>query len=432
MGVTIHYHGQLADPSRIEDFEDRVLDLVLELGGQVQLWRTSASTGSERIVRGVIATIEPGQEPLWLVVSPEGKLLHFADLEDAEQHPIDGISYCSTKTQYGSPVGHVAIVELLRALKAEFIPDLHVSDEGDYWETGDLRNLAQKLGYLNRMIDSVAAGLESHPLNSEAAEDLDILATRIERVVRIAHQTISRPAEHPPVGPVADSPFVDAPWTETDWDEAFRANRRQQERIQRAVEERMQAGDSTEEALRAAFDAELGAFADDSPERWESEQGDEEEAEEEPTEAWQESAETPPEDSTFIHVERHPLLKRTTKLLVAAMRQLEDRESPAIDPFMQGLMDLNGGLAQALDDEEEVAEGWQDSDDDETDAGLIIVQLKRALRGAAFAKGSLYNLDDGLLAAETSKEFHAVLVEISSEIVERLREARKRMNGSSF
>lgn len=426
MGVTIHYHGELADPSRIEDFEDRVLDLILELGGQVQLWRTSASAESERIVRGVIATIEPGQESLWLVVSPEGKLLHFADLEDAEKHPIDGISYCSTKTQYGSPVGHVAIIELLRALKAEFIPELHVSDEGDYWETENLRNLAQKLGYLNRVIDSVSAGLTEHPLSSEAAEDLDILTTRIERVVRIAHQTISRPAEHPPVGPVADSPFVDAPWNEADWDDAFRANRRQQERIQRAVEERMQAGDSTEEALRAAFRTELGAFADREPAEWE-----EEEAEEEPTEAWQESADTPPDDSTFIHVERHPLLKRATKLLVAAMRQLENRESPAINPFMQGLMDLNGGLAQALEEEEEDAEGWQDSDDDDAlDAGLITVQLKRALRGAAFAKGSLFNLDDTLLAAETSKEFHAVLDEISSEIVERLRDARKRLGKS--
>jgi len=36
MGVTISYCGSLADLDRIEDFEDRVLDLALELGGTGQ------------------------------------------------------------------------------------------------------------------------------------------------------------------------------------------------------------------------------------------------------------------------------------------------------------------------------------------------------------------------------------------------------------
>ena len=34
MGVTIAYRGQLADLSRVEDFEDRLVDLALEMGGR--------------------------------------------------------------------------------------------------------------------------------------------------------------------------------------------------------------------------------------------------------------------------------------------------------------------------------------------------------------------------------------------------------------
>ena len=33
MGITVAYRGRLADLTRIEDFEDRLLDFALEVGG---------------------------------------------------------------------------------------------------------------------------------------------------------------------------------------------------------------------------------------------------------------------------------------------------------------------------------------------------------------------------------------------------------------
>ena len=44
MGVTISYRGSLADMDRVEDFEDRVLDVALEIGGHAQVWRSSAGS----------------------------------------------------------------------------------------------------------------------------------------------------------------------------------------------------------------------------------------------------------------------------------------------------------------------------------------------------------------------------------------------------
>ena len=44
MGITIHYRGAIASLDRVEDFEDRVLDLALELGGQAHIWRTACDT----------------------------------------------------------------------------------------------------------------------------------------------------------------------------------------------------------------------------------------------------------------------------------------------------------------------------------------------------------------------------------------------------
>ena len=85
MGVTISYRGSLADLDRIEDFEDRVLDLALELGGQATIWRTAADDNPRRVVRGVMLNLFPGQETTSLLLSPEGWLINLVEIEEAEK-----------------------------------------------------------------------------------------------------------------------------------------------------------------------------------------------------------------------------------------------------------------------------------------------------------------------------------------------------------
>jgi hypothetical protein len=70
MGVTIAYRGRIADLSRIEEFEDRLVDFALEFGGMARIWRTWADSNPERMVRGVIVDIAPEHESASLLVSP--------------------------------------------------------------------------------------------------------------------------------------------------------------------------------------------------------------------------------------------------------------------------------------------------------------------------------------------------------------------------
>src|SRR5438128_4399057 len=135
MGITIAYRGRLADLTRIEDFEDRLVDLALEVGGLAQIWRNHARENPERMVRGVILDLSPGQESTSLLLSPEGWLIGLADIEDAERGRLKEPPWCITKTQFGPIEGHVALVEMFTALRREFLPDLEVNDEGRYWET---------------------------------------------------------------------------------------------------------------------------------------------------------------------------------------------------------------------------------------------------------------------------------------------------------
>ena len=176
MGVTVHYRGTIDDPDRIEDLEDRLVDFALDSGADVQIWRTASSTDSSRVVRGVILNLVPGQEPTSLLFSPEGWLIPLTDIEDAELGRLNEPPWCFVKTQFGSVEGHVQLVELLEALKREFIGGLEVADEGQYWETRDIAGLRATFSKLQSAINGLADGLRRYGLSAEAAEDPQIVA----------------------------------------------------------------------------------------------------------------------------------------------------------------------------------------------------------------------------------------------------------------
>ena len=168
--------------ARIEDFEDRLLDFALEIGGAARIWRSWADNDPNRMVRGIILDLAPGHESTSLLVSPEGWLIGLTDIQDAEEGRLEEPPWCFVKTQFGPVEGHVAIVEMLAALKRHFVPDLEVSDDGGYWETHDLAALVRKRDLTKGAIDGLAEGLRRHGLNREAAEDPDILLRHVERV----------------------------------------------------------------------------------------------------------------------------------------------------------------------------------------------------------------------------------------------------------
>lgn len=435
MGLTIHYRGRLTDLTRIEDFEDRVLDLVLEIGGTAEIWRSAPSEKPSRMVRGILATLAPGQETTSLLVSPEGWLLGLFEIKAAEEGLLSEPPWCSVKTQFGPVEAHVALVELLRALEREFLAELDVNDEGGYWESRDLGGLIAKHAAVQAAIDGIREGLERHGLSSEAAEDPAILARRIERIAEQVHRVISRPSEHPdPFSGEEDETelFPDPDEVEARWDAVFRYNRRRQERLHRAIEERLQQGEPHDEALKNAF-RDVGipvpgdpAIADDEDEFGDDDFGDVDEDEpwSIPDEAWKESLDEDDDPRSLFEKQCHPLLKRAMELLHRLNDVFNDspnEQETALRTLFQGAGDLMGGLSQATA-----------HDSDEVEAlsaemvGLHVVQLKRALRGAAFARCALFQLGDSV-DRPTLDELRETFRAIERDVFQFLGETRAAM-----
>jgi hypothetical protein len=433
--------------------------LALELGGQVKVWRSAADDDPRRVVRGVILNLFPGQETTSLLISPEGWLINLFEIEASEKGDLAGPPWCFVKTQFGPVEGHVALVELLAALKREFFADLEVQDEGGYWETRDLPDLAAKMKHVQAAIDGLAEGIRRYGLSPEAAEDREILLARIERIARLVHRTLSRPAEHPPVHwdddelDAGDDSDGNRGGDESQWDALYKENRRRQERMHRAIEEHLAQGDDLDEAMDAAMHEEtaLGLPQDPSDEpddEWtEDDEAEEpwmEEDDDEADEPWKES---PTEaacrgDDEFGIPDRpcHPLQQRAFDLMLRLHGLFKDGTESAgshQEVLLYGAGEIVGGLVQALGREPPFSS-------DETESlpfaapewgpmsGLSIVQLKRAMRGAAFALGALFPLKAGGALDEAAfQELHAAIDHLQTGIYTELARLRQRRAGES-
>lgn len=383
MGITIHYRGTMGDMTRVEEFEDRVLDLALEIGGSAQVWRSWPDEDPARVVRGLILELSPGQEATSLLIGPEGWLTPLHEIEAAENGTLTEPPQCWVKTQFGSVEGHVAVVELLSYLKQQFVPDLDVTDESGYWEHRDLKQLIGHMARLRAMIDGFAAKLRASPLSPEAAEDPQIVATRVERIAMQVQRTLARPPEHPPV--TFDGNLDSDELDESLWDASFKEQRRKQERIQRAIADQLRSGADHSSAVEDAMRNEGLLDLPGEPDA--RDMSDELDDDDLPLDSTDGDDEFDHEQFEEVELEDHPLLEFASDLhlrVIQLVKEADEKQSTLVGSLLRGMGDITGGLAQALT--------GRDTPLDSFARGLCLVQLKRALRGAAFARGAVYPL----------------------------------------
>lgn len=413
MGITIQYRGTIDDLTRVEAFEDRILDIVFALGGRGRIWRSFVDRNPARVVRGLIVDLTPGQDSCSLMISPEGHLTGLADIEDAEQGRISAPLWCFVKTQFGSVEGHAALVAILRALKSEFISNLEVQDESGYWDHRDPVALAEAMRRNMEAVLVLREALRGSGMSEEAMEDPAILAARIERIAILVQQKLA--SEQESVDRGQDSHAIENPeWSEPTFEQEVSAaqkyyerNLRRGERMSRRINELIAEGLSASLAFQRAMeeeglpietaeeeDATLVEEGLPDSESWEAE------AAVDAAEAW--AAEDPEESDCD-----EGLVQAAKALLLEVMRQAPTEYGPShasvVQVTQQGLMDVIGGLVQATCGRE----------DDPPSRASDIVQLKRASRGIAYANGGFFLMkSERLIDAPTAEAWHASLAEI--------------------
>ena len=189
MGITIHYNGKIQDRARFAEMLDAArlycaeqrwaaLDVDERIIGHVERVVETRETPIEingiqgtdvetitalfpidDTMRGLLITIHPESEPVWLTFNEAGEMIYYMALNDTGEYWENKSLF--TKTQFAGVNAHIALCEFLHWLHDTYMPTLHVYDEGGYYESGDENQLARAFDTLNFIMDRVQTELEN-------------------------------------------------------------------------------------------------------------------------------------------------------------------------------------------------------------------------------------------------------------------------------
>lgn len=409
MALTIHYRGTLDDLSQVEQFEDCVVRLSFSVGGMPTIWRSYVGDDSERVIRGVVVDMAEGVERLSLLISPEGHFIPAFTNDELVIGEIAEAPLCSVRTQFGSPLSHVCIALLMKAIRQRFASNLAIVDESNYLESGDFHGLIRE-HTASFTVNEQSLRPSLFTLTKEAAEDAAIIASRVQRIAALVDremQVESRdglsPTNEPCQHVINEIEIKDAYEEltleeEVAWFEnQLKRSELRNQRIARRIDEARIQGYESYEAFIEAMRAEgLKLPNEDEVDTYQQELSELDGNAYEPNLEW--GAEE--SEDSFIDMENrmespeHPAVSISQSMLLQLIHLsnlADDGDSPHSNYYaiaISGVMECIGGLVQAT----------SRADDDRMNRALAITQLRRALRGHAFATGAITALHglDGL------------------------------------
>ncbi|KAF0241318.1 MAG: hypothetical protein FD180_4510 [Planctomycetota bacterium] len=388
MTLQLSWRGRLADPGRIDSFEDALLEVALEFGGQFH------PLDPEDHARGGLLDLSPGLGRIPFAVQRDGRLATI----QGESAATDG--WISVPAHFATAEGHSLLVEVLEALCDAFLPGLEIRDDAGYAGAHDAEAF---------LAARARSGAEASPFKPA------ILRRRVRAVIDLPEQKRPSIGKNDPEG--TDSRVEG---TEAEWDAFYRRNLRRNAGLRRSIEMSVAGGEehgtAFEEALRSEGITELpGMEVPEEGPGGEDDDVDEEQGWDVPDEVNTESPAAVPHELRFP-----PLVERSQDVVCQAMDAVKGSRSPLspANVLCAGVLEMAGGLSQAISDDDEESEL-------DTPFGLIVVQLKRALRGVEFALGALPACREGKRAETGSLErIEKELRVFQDEILARLATAR--------
>jgi hypothetical protein len=199
MAITIHYRGKLNDAGQLSELREELADLARSMGWESSStdvdWNEPVTAKLRHTDDGVEIVGNLGLKGIELIPGSEGGSLsflfdkagnmrmpmHVVSLLEGSLDPDD--AWVFVKTQFGSPDDHAWNIGLLKYLKKRYITDLDVRDEGEYWETGDMVKLKEKMDHVTGELSAFTEKLSSVDLGDVTGLSPEEIASRIEQLL---------------------------------------------------------------------------------------------------------------------------------------------------------------------------------------------------------------------------------------------------------
>ena len=174
MSISIHYSGSFNPSASLEEMVEEVVEIVKVYQWEHTIYETRFPKGgfdepyNEKIY-GVIFS-PPSCEPVFLTFLSNGRMSNdnhlrfFGNSSDEKKQKY--LYMLSTKTQYAGIKIHMLIIHLLKYLTNKYLQEFRLTDEGNYWETGDEKLLEATFNRYNDLVNSVAHALDIFPVKT--------------------------------------------------------------------------------------------------------------------------------------------------------------------------------------------------------------------------------------------------------------------------
>jgi len=192
MGLSFHYNGSFSAKASLPAMIEEVKGIAERFQWEYHIYEKGFpennfdKTHYNQNISGISFTPEEC-ETVWLCFLSDGKmssptnLWFYGNSEDKEEQEY--LYMLSVKTQYAGIEIHKLLIHLLKYLNTKYFQDFTVTDEGQYWETGDEKLLQDTFKRYTYLIDSFAASIENYPVKTGETHE-----AYFERILKQMHE----------------------------------------------------------------------------------------------------------------------------------------------------------------------------------------------------------------------------------------------------
>jgi len=188
MGLTIHYHGRIADKQKLPQLIEELEEISKVHGWNYHILEREFPIGDypedehDGNLYGIVFN-PPGSEPVSFTFLRNGRMCGPMQLncwgESTNQKELGYLYMNSTKTQYAGSEIHKMVIGIFRYIVPRFLSDFEMMDEAEYWETKDDKLLAENFRINTELINGFADALSEN--SKHKGENIESF---IERVIR--------------------------------------------------------------------------------------------------------------------------------------------------------------------------------------------------------------------------------------------------------
>ena len=188
MGLTIHYHGRIADKQKLPQLIEELEEISRVRGWEYHILERKFPIGDypdeehDGNLYGILFN-PPGSEPVSFTFLRNGRMCGPMQLNcwgnSTNQQEREYLYMNSTKTQYAGSEVHKMVIGIFRYVVPRYLVDFEISDEAQYWETRDDKLLEENFKRNTDLINGFASMLEEN--NKPEGEDIEAYIVRMIR-----------------------------------------------------------------------------------------------------------------------------------------------------------------------------------------------------------------------------------------------------------